>query len=308
MEEHALFYNDENGDREYDANSMGYWLEPFFTTGIFNGDMQVLSTGGLKVAVQIGSCHINGKLKRWWEPFEITLPTSDSVLDRIDTIVVKRDDAERDFFLEYRRGAGAQNPTPPALNRTEPVYELQLCEIYRRAGSTAITQADITDTRMIKEVCGWVVATVEEIDFTQIAAQFNSYFSQFKNATEADFAAWFQRMKDQLSTDAAGNLQMQIDDLTQSLTATVNITLAASAWAGTTAPFSQTVSNAQIKDTSNPELYSTVINTMTEAQQKAYIKAYGIVSQGSAITADGSVTFYVWKKPTTDITVCLKGV
>ena len=44
------------------------------------------------------------------------------------------------------------------------------------------------------------------------------------------------------------------------------------------------------------------------AAQKAYSKAFGILASGTGITADGSVTFKVYKKPTTDITVGLKGV
>ena len=40
-----------------------------------------------------------------------------------------------------------------------------------------------------------------------------NFFSQEENA----FDTWFQQMKDQLSEDAAGNLQLQIDNLTQML-------------------------------------------------------------------------------------------
>ena len=42
--------------------------------------------------------------------------------------------------------------------------------------------------------------------------------------------------------------------------------------------------------------------------QKAYMKAFGIISSGVAITENGSVTFKVYKKPVVDITVGLKGV
>ncbi len=42
--------------------------------------------------------------------------------------------------------------------------------------------------------------------------------------------------------------------------------------------------------------------------QKAYNKAFGIISAGAGETADGSVTFYVYDKPAMDITVGLKGV
>ena len=42
--------------------------------------------------------------------------------------------------------------------------------------------------------------------------------------------------------------------------------------------------------------------------QKTYKKACGIICSGTGTTANGSVTFSVYSKPTTDITVGLKGV
>ena len=44
------------------------------------------------------------------------------------------------------------------------------------------------------------------------------------------------------------------------------------------------------------------------ATQKAYSKAFGILAAGTGTTADGSVTFKVYKKPATDIVAGLKGV
>ena len=43
-------------------------------------------------------------------------------------------------------------------------------------------------------------------------------------------------------------------------------------------------------------------------ERKAYMKAYGYVWEGYAVTSDGTVTFYAYKKPAATITVGLKGV
>ena len=42
--------------------------------------------------------------------------------------------------------------------------------------------------------------------------------------------------------------------------------------------------------------------------QKAYSKAFGIVSSGTASVGNGTATFKVYKKPVVDIVVGLKGV
>ena len=43
-------------------------------------------------------------------------------------------------------------------------------------------------------------------------------------------------------------------------------------------------------------------------EQKAYIKAYGLICSGTGILGDGTATFKVYKKPAVDITVGLRGV
>ena len=43
-------------------------------------------------------------------------------------------------------------------------------------------------------------------------------------------------------------------------------------------------------------------------ERKAYRKAFGIVSGGTGVTGDGTVTFKVDKKPATDLTIGLEGV
>ena len=80
-----------------------------------------------------------------------------------------------------------------------------------------------------------------------------------------------------------------------------SVTLSASGWAGPAAPYSQTV-NVE------PILISMLADDADAATQKAYNKAFSIVSAGTGTTGDGTVTFKVYKKPATSIVVGLKGV
>lgn len=87
-----------------------------------------------------------------------------------------------------------------------------------------------------------------------------------------------------------------------------SVTLKANEWTGSAAPYQQIVTVDGIRSTDSPILVSLLTDGASEATQKAYSKAFGIVSSGTGSTSDGSVTFKVYKKPTTDITVGLKGV
>ena len=86
------------------------------------------------------------------------------------------------------------------------------------------------------------------------------------------------------------------------------VTLPASGWTGSVAPFTQAVSVPGAVAGMEPMLVSALRLGASAAEQKAYIKAYGIICSGTAELGDGAAMFSVYKKPASDITVGLKGV
>ena len=61
-------------------------------------------------------------------------------------------------------------------------------------------------------------------------------------------------------------------------------------------------------ESDNPVMVSMLAAGASPDTQKTYNKAFGIICSGTGTTANGSVTFSVYSKPTTDITVGLKGI
>lgn len=202
-DQYGLFWNSASGDRTYDADSFSEWLGKFFTTGVFNGDLQVTPDSGMVVNVGSGYANINGKVRFFDTDTSITISPASGVYPRIDTIVVRADYTNREITLEYVTGSYSGNdPQPTAPTRNASMYEIVLAQILVSAGSTEVTARSITDTRPDSTVCGWVTGTVDSVAVDQLTAQ-----------AQAQFAEWFEHMKGQLSEDAAGNLQLQIDAL-----------------------------------------------------------------------------------------------
>lgn len=86
------------------------------------------------------------------------------------------------------------------------------------------------------------------------------------------------------------------------------VTLTATGWEGDSIPYIQTVSIPGVTEDSEAVALSALEDGVTEEIQKAYIKTFGIITSGTAYFGDGTATFKVYKKPTTDIIIGLKGV
>lgn len=220
--EFGLFWDSQGGDRLYNADSMEEWLKPFFVTGVFNGHLQVTSSGGMNVSVATGYCNVEGKVRYFDNATNFKLDAASGTYNRVDTIVIERNDGDRMISLKVIKGGSDGQPIAPV--RESGVYQLVIAQIAVGRGVTEITQSDITDTRTDSILCGYVVSTVDEINFDEVVSQFTTWFNEYKQKiihdfddagamAQAIFDAWFQHMKDQLDSDAAGHLQLEIDAL-----------------------------------------------------------------------------------------------
>ncbi len=210
--QYPLFYNSVNQDRVYDADSFSDWLKKFFTTGVFKDEMQVTAAGGMYVQVGSGYVNVGGKVMQF-DQSTLTVGTADSRYYRIDSVIVERNDTDRQFYLKIvPGGTGTESSvTGVTPTRSGGIYQLVLARIKVKPGATYITQQDITDTRADSDLCGIVAGTVEQMDFEQFSAQFADYFDSFKTGRQADFDAWFANIQSILDEDVAGNLLNEIN-------------------------------------------------------------------------------------------------
>lgn len=230
---HAFFYNSQNDDRLYDAESFEYWLKKFFTTGVFDGDCQVTANNNMTVTVNGGYANVDGKVKFFADEQVMQLETAGSTYGRIDTVVIERNDTDRDIVVKVISGGYSSNPQPTAPVRENGIYQLVIAQITVEAGAVRIGQEDIKDTRLDDSVCGIVAVAVDRLETKQYYLQLASELAAFKEERERNFldwqanikadmeayfstqqnmfSDWFSQMQGQLTEDAAGNLQAQIN-------------------------------------------------------------------------------------------------
>ena len=125
----------------YDADDASGYLATRLS-GVYSAeeDFAVTAQGGLSVQVSAGQAWVRparfkGRSIIMEQPTTVVLTEADPVRSRIDRVVLRYDAAAKKTRLQL-------------------IYDLCLAEIKRPAGSTAVTAADIYDTRADETVCG----------------------------------------------------------------------------------------------------------------------------------------------------------
>ena len=160
----------------------------------------------MNVLVSPGMGWINGYYCKNDGSYPLAVQAASGTLNRIDAVVIGWSRTNREITTYIKTGTAASSPTAPSLTRNADLYELMLATILVNAGVTKITQSMIVDKRADTSVCGWVAGVVQQIDTTNLFAQY-----------DAAFQAWFDDIQSQLSGDVATNLQNQINQNEQAI-------------------------------------------------------------------------------------------
>ena len=161
----------------YDAEDVSTYLCTR-TSGVYSKDTNyaVSVTGARQITVAPGLAWINyddfkGVSACSREAVNLTVPDADSTLPRIDRVVLQFDTAANLTAVKLKPGTPAAAPEPPAILQNHNQYELGLCTVSVPAGSSVVTAADITDTRVDEDVCGVMRDGVKGIPTAQLQAQ-----------------------------------------------------------------------------------------------------------------------------------------
>lgn len=179
----------------YDADDASGYLATR-QSGVYSAeeDFAVSISGELSLAVSAGQAWVRpsrfkGRSIIMEQPTTLALTAADPVRTRIDRVVLRYDAAARKTSLQVLEGTpDSASPSAPAITRTALVYDLCLAEVTRPAGSTAITAADITDTRADEAVCGVMRDGVTGIPTAQLIAQWRAAQADLETQLRAQLA------------------------------------------------------------------------------------------------------------------------
>ena len=254
------FYNALNHDRLYDAIQMSSIFDGIIRDGIFStiGDTMIVTApeDGMYVNVGSGRAWFNHTWTLNDTDYPIEAEEAEVVLDRIDAVILEVNSSTevRANSIKFLKGTPSTNPVKPTLTHNAEVNQYALAYVRIKAGQTTIFQSDIENAVGTDEtpfITGVLQQVSIETLLKQWEAEFNTYFTNFKNTSTTefnnwfaakvseytawfaqmqtdmdsnfdDFDAWFQRIKGQLSEDAAGHLQVQIDNLNSDLSGRID--------------------------------------------------------------------------------------
>lgn len=197
------FFNSKNGDRKYDAEVMSSIFDGIINDGVFQSvgtAFAVKASSGNVVNVGIGRCWFNSTWLLNDAVLPVTFAASDVLNPRWDAVVIEIDRSEsvRAGSIKMVKGTASTSPSKPSMVKTAYKNQYPLAYIYRKAGATEITQADITN--MIgTSSCPYVNGILEVQNIDKIVAQWQSQWDQWYKNTSTwtnNWNNWFKQTKD----------------------------------------------------------------------------------------------------------------
>lgn len=221
------FFNSRNGDRRYDAQVFTDLFAKLMTNGIYATpatclQVQATDPSGMGVVVAEGFGMINGYYALNDGDYSLTVDTAHGTYARKDRVVMRLNITNREIQLLIIKGTAAANPAAPLLVRDGTYYDLGLAIITVAANATAITPADILDTRQNATVCGTITGAVNSIDTTNLFAQYEAQWlllkalcEQNQEAILAQFASLntVQKVNNIAPTGIEKNVSLTLDNI-----------------------------------------------------------------------------------------------
>lgn len=287
------FFNSVNGDRKYNAEDMSHYFEGLITDGIFEsiGDkFQVTAGSGMTVNVGTGRAMIDCHWMKNDAILNVAIDAADVQLNRYDCVVIKLDlnDSARKMSIELIKGTPG-NPAPvPVFNDTETVKYLWIASIYVAAGVTSITQGRIYDMRG-KARCPYVTGLIEQVDTSQLFAQWQDACEQYYDEMTTEMTAFF--------TDKQNEFESWFDTLTGTLTVDTYIQKYQNSYAITTETTELTIGISEY-DSSKDILFVNINGVQFVEDLEYTISGTGANAKiilNNSVRADNQITFIVLK-------------
>lgn len=203
------FFNSLDGDRKYSAEQFSAIYDGVINDGVFAsvGNAFMVTAGtGVTINVDTGRAWFNSAWIYNDAILPITAEASELLLDRYDAVVIEIDHSlsVRNGSIKIVKGTPASSPSYPTMLSSEDVHQYPLAYIYRTAGSTSITQGNITNA-VGTSACPYVTGILQVQDIDNIVAQWQAQWLEWKanwDSWNSEWDIWFEDEKNRVDTEA----------------------------------------------------------------------------------------------------------
>ena len=234
------FYNSLNGDRKYDVLDISKMFDGLITDGVYQhigGNLMVKAQTGMTVVVQMGRAWFNHTWTYVDSPLALTVPAAESVLRRIDAVVLEVDASiNRTNAIKIIKGPPSTDPDYPTLINTQDVHQYVLAFIKVGPNTESISQEDI-ENRVGFSGTPFVTGVLSNMSIDDLVAQWKNEWENrvvetedslddwiagqkvemaaFLAGNKTEFDSWFSDFKGLLEGDAAANMSNKILEFTE---------------------------------------------------------------------------------------------
>ena len=181
------FFDSLDGDRQYTSSDIAFLNSLLMTNGVYASPadgFKVYAGTNMNVKIKPGTAVISGRYCINDSDYTATVAYSGGTYTRYTRIILRLNLTTRLFEF----AASTFDGSPPALTRNDTIFELSLATIAVPVGTTTVTNAMITDDRGDNTICGFVTGAIDQIDttdlFAQYAAEWDLLKTQYRTVAE----------------------------------------------------------------------------------------------------------------------------
>lgn len=212
MADSSGFFNSQisNGsqDRVYYSKDFAELFSRFIGNGVYAqpaDQLKILPNPSPSMSIQIkpGFGFINGYWYLNTENKSMTIQLNTSNVSKFVPIVLKLDLSKRVISIEVKSPQEGK-PGLSNLQRDNVVHELLLGFVSVKQGQSVISEADIYDTRLDTNVCGFIVNPIEHLDTSEIYSQFEAQSLDKINEFDRNSKAQLKMLEDAIKQITEG--------------------------------------------------------------------------------------------------------
>lgn len=227
------FFDSQKGDRTYEAADFNRLFDGVITDGVFesvgNAFNITSASNGMLVTIDTGRAWFHNTWTYNDSIYPVLIPTAESLLNRIDAIVLEIDKTNdgRNNSIKVVTGTPAyEDPEKPTLKKEDNIYQYALAYVTVRANVSEITDEDI-EYVVGNDETPFVTGEIQQLEIENILLEWNSafdtYFASWTAAKQQEFRSFMQDIVNELSTSQIGQIQTSIlkkEDAPVEITAT----------------------------------------------------------------------------------------